>query len=111
MRDPRADALKRVITLRLATVSGERLDLARAVEGAALGALRRRKPDRPLDVNVEFYTALLFEALGFPHKAFTCVFAAWRVAGWIAHATEQVSSGRLIRPQSRYVGAMPSEAT
>lgn len=110
VRDPRADALKRVIALRLADASGERLDLARAVEGAALGALRRRKPDRSLDVNVEFYTALLLEALGFPREAFTCVFAAGRVGGWIAHAAEQVSSGRLIRPQSRYVGPMPSEA-
>lgn len=108
VRDPRADALKRVIALRLADASGERLDLARAVEDAAFGALRRRKPDRPLDVNVEFYTALLLEALGFPREAFTCVFAAGRVAGWIAHAAKQVGSGRLIRPQSRYVGPMPN---
>lgn len=109
-RDPRADTLKRVITTRLRAGSSDRLDLAHAVEVAALGALRRREPDRPLDVNVEFYTALLLEALGFPRETFTCVFAAGRVAGWIAHAAEQVVGGRLIRPQSRYVGPMPSEA-
>ena len=72
--------------------------------------LKRKKPDRPLKTNVEFYTAILLEALGFPHDAFTCVFAAGRMAGWIAHAREQVLSGRLIRPQSRYVGPAPREA-
>lgn len=110
VRDPRADTLKRVITTRLRAGSSDRFDLARAVETAALGALRRRKPDRPLDVNVEFYTALLLEALGFPRETFTCVFAAGRVAGWVAHAAEQVAGGRLIRPQSRYIGPMPSKA-
>jgi citrate synthase len=110
VRDPRADTLKRVITTRLRGASGGRLALALAVETASLGALRRRKPDRPLDVNVEFYTALLLEALGFPRETFTCVFAAGRVAGWIAHAAEQVAGGRLIRPQSRYIGPWPRAA-
>jgi len=77
---------------------------------AALDLLREAKPNRPLDTNVEFYTAVLLEALGFPPSAFTCVFAAGRVAGWIAHAREQVLTGRLIRPQSRYVGEMPRAA-
>ena len=69
--------------------------------------LRERKPDRSLQTNVELYTALLLEALAFPPEAFTCVFAMGRVAGWIAHAREQVAGGRLIRPQSRYVGPRP----
>ena len=60
--------------------------------------------------NLEFYTALLLEALGFPREAFTCVFAAGRVGGWVAHAREQVLRSRLIRPLSRYVGPRPSEA-
>ena len=71
---------------------------------AALAVLRDAKPDRSLETNVEFYTALLLEALGFPPAAFTCVFAMGRVAGWIAHAREQLAAGRLIRPQSRYIG-------
>lgn len=111
VRDPRADALKQVVTkLARRTGNGYRLAFAESVEAAALAVLRRHKPDRPLDTNVEFYTALLLEALGFPADAFTCVFAAGRVAGWIAHAREQVQSGRLIRPQSHYVGPMPSLA-
>ncbi|MFM8754786.1 MAG: citrate/2-methylcitrate synthase [Phenylobacterium sp.] len=42
----------------------------------------------PLETNVEFYTALLLEALAIPPSAFTCIFAAGRVAGWTAHAWE-----------------------
>ena len=112
VRDPRADSLKRAVR-ELAAASNVlpgRLALAEAVEAAALALLKRRKPDRPLETNVEFYTAVLLEALGFPADAFTCVFAMGRMAGWIAHAREQVLSGRLIRPQSRYVGAAPRAA-
>lgn len=106
VRDPRADALKEAVQ-RLAGASNAlpgRLALAEAVEAAALDILHRRKPNRPLDVNVEFYTALLLEALSFPADAFTAVFATGRTAGWLAHAREQRLTGRLIRPQSRYVG-------
>ena len=77
---------------------------AEAVEAAALRILRREKPQRSLQTNVEYYMALLLDALGFPRTAFTCVFAAGRVGGWIAPAAEQVMHGRLIRPQSRYIG-------
>ena len=109
VRDPRADALKEALK-RLAQsgqVDTKRLQLAESVEAAALDLLARKKPNRPLQTNVEFYTALLLEALGIPREAFTCVFAAGRSGGWIAHAREQVLNGRLIRPQSRYVGPHP----
>ena len=112
VRDPRADALKRALQ-GLAQAARElpgRLALAEAVEAAALDILARRKPNRPLNTNVEFYTAVLLEALGFPADAFTCVFTMGRIAGWVAHAREQVMSGRLIRPQSRYVGPVPLAA-
>ncbi len=112
VRDPRADVLKAVVE-RLAREGGAgrgRLAYAEAVETAALEVLRTRKPDRSLKTNVEFYTALLLEALGFPKEAFTCVFAMGRMAGWIAHAREQAVSGRLIRPQSRYIGPRPDLA-
>ena len=108
VRDPRADALKRAIR-QLDTDSG-RLAYAEAVEQAALAILRERKPDRALQTNVEFYTALLLEALAFPPDSFTCVFAMGRTIGWIAHAQEQVAGGRLIRPQSTYVGPAPRRA-
>jgi Citrate synthase len=107
-RDPRADTLKRA--LKGLKGRDNRLPLAEAVERAALELLARRTDGRRLDVNVEFYTALLLEALGLPREGFTPVFAAGRVAGWLAHAAEQTASGRLIRPQSRYVGPMPTRA-
>jgi citrate synthase len=113
VRDPRADALKEAVR-RLATsneVDPSRLQLAEAVEAAALDLLARKKPDRPLQTNTEFYTALLLEAVGLPREAFTCAFAAGRSAGWIAHAREQMLNGRLIRPQSRYVGLQPGSQT
>jgi len=106
VRDPRVDALKQALARLGAAGDGDagRLALAETVEREALALLRRAKPGRALETNVEFYTALLLEALGFPREAFTGVFAAGRVGGWIAHAHEQVEKGRLIRPQSRYVG-------
>jgi citrate synthase len=104
-RDPRADALKSALRrLDRSAISASRLVFAEAVERAALDVLRRAKPGRVLETNVEFYTALLLEAVGFPPEAFTCVFAMGRVTGWIAHAREQQATGRLIRPQSRYIG-------
>jgi citrate synthase len=112
VRDPRADALKRAVKVLGAgsNVLPGRLAFAEAVERAALEVLRERKPNRSLETNVELYTALLLEALAFPPSAFTCVFAMGRVAGWIAHAREQVGGGRLIRPASRYIGPVPRAA-
>ncbi len=112
VRDPRADALKRAVRMlaERSNVLPGRLAFAEAVEEAALAILKDRKPNRSLQTNVEFYTALLLEALAFPPSAFTCVFAVGRVGGWIAHAREQVAGGRLIRPQSRYVGPRPKAA-
>ena len=112
VRDPRADALKGALGRLSAegSVDTARFELAEAAERAALAILREKKPGRALETNVEFYTALLLEALGFGRESFTCVFAAGRVSGWVAHAREQVKRGRLIRPQSVYVGPAPEMA-
>ena len=116
-RDPRASVLERAIERveqALASVDGpdaralaERLLLARAVEREATELLARRHPERTLRANVEFYTAVLLETVGLPRVAFSATFAASRVAGWCAHSAEQRRSGRLIRPDSRYVGPAP----
>ena len=105
VQDPRSDVVKAVVE-RLNRDIG-RLRYAEAVEKAALAVLIRRKPSRSLQTNLEFYTALLLEALGLPRDAFTGAFAVARVVGWIAHAFEQRAGGRLIRPQSEYVGPTP----
>jgi citrate synthase len=108
VQDPRSDVVKAVVS-RLNSDLG-RLRYAEAVEAAALAVLAKRKPNRSLQTNLEFYTALLLEGLGIPRDAFTGVFAVARVVGWIAHALEQQAGGRLIRPQSDYVGPVPRVA-
>lgn len=102
VRDPRADVLKSTVAT-LPSTAG-RLAFAVEIEKSAIAALRRHKPGRRLDINVEFYTALLLEALEVPRSAFTALFAVGRVAGWCAHIFEQEKGGRIIRPQSNYVG-------
>jgi citrate synthase len=102
VRDPRASVLKTAVAkLRARTAS-----LAEAIEAAALRA-QRLQSERPTQI-VEFYTPLLWG--GISARAFTPVFALARTAGWIAHIREQEAGGRLIRPQSRYVGPWPVQA-
>jgi citrate synthase len=108
VRDPRADVLKAAIE-RLAA-DGADLPFASEVEAYIRGALRRKNPDRPLETNVEFFTAILLDALAIPRQAFTPIFAVARAAGWTAHAREQQRTGRLIRPSSCYIGPVPGAA-
>lgn len=105
VRDPRADVLRKAV----GTLGSNSADLgfAAEVEDYARAALARAKPDRALDTNVEFYTAILLDALKIPRQAFTPVFATGRVAGWTAHALEQRRTGRLLRPASTYTGVLP----
>ena len=84
-----------------------RLELAEAVERAGVEELRRRKPNERLYANVEFYSAVVLEAVGLPPELFTPTFAVARTAGWVAHSLEQAASNRLIRPDVRYVGPPP----
>lgn len=101
VRDPRAAVLETAVR----PLSSKNLELARAVESAASKILRERKPDRALAANVEFYTAVLLDAVGLPREQFAATFAVSRIAGWSAHVIEQRRVGKLIRPASRYVGA------
>ncbi len=105
VRDPRADVLAAAAE-RFYSSDGDRsiYELARHVEATALRLLREKKPDRRLDTNVEFYTALLLHGIGLPTELFTPTFAVGRVLGWSAHCLEQLRDGRLIRPQSLYIG-------
>jgi citrate synthase len=108
VRDPRAAVLEAAIDrLEQSGMKTPRLALARAVEAAAAQLLQERYPDRPLKANVEFYTAVLLDAIGLPTELFSACFAIGRVVGWCAHVDEQRRFGRLIRPQSKYVGNEP----
>jgi citrate synthase len=111
--DPRTALLREALE-RLGASLGPaigRLAFAAEVERAVAAAFARLKPGRPpLQPNIEINAALLLDVVGFPRDAFMPVFAAARCAGWLAHAMEQQKEGRMIRPSSAYVGALPAGA-
>ncbi|HLZ73334.1 MAG TPA: citrate/2-methylcitrate synthase [Dehalococcoidia bacterium] len=61
--------------------------------------------EKGLKVNVDFYSALVYQSLGIPVDLNTSLFAVSRMAGWTAHALEQYANNRLIRPRAEYTGA------
>ena len=77
---------------------------ARELEDVVLRVLAELKPSRPLQTNVEFYTALLLHGIGLESSLFTPTSAVARVAGWTAHVLEQYANNRLIRPRANWVG-------
>jgi citrate synthase len=99
--DPRAVVLH---ALARDVADPRRLALAEEVERVALRLLREAHPGARLYANVEYYGAVLLEAVGLPPALFTPTFAVARTAGWTAHALEQASGNRLIRPEVEYVG-------
>jgi citrate synthase len=101
--DPRARVLRRTAK----EIGAPRVDVAEALEEAALAALRERSPDRVLATNVEFWSAVVLDYADIPPDLFTPMFASARVAGWSAHILEQKREGRLIRPTAKYVGPAP----
>src|SRR5207245_246575 len=78
--------------------------LATTVEDTARKLLREQHPERPIDVNVEFYSSVVLHAVGIPPELFTCTFACARTVGWTAHISEQLQDNRLFRPDAEYVG-------
>ncbi len=85
-RDPRADILKDIVGS--LDQSTDRMQFAEALERAVLDALVAKYPNRLLDTNVEYYTALLLDGFGLPRELFTLAFAIGRVFGWCAHIKE-----------------------
>ncbi|MGH7365389.1 MAG: citrate/2-methylcitrate synthase [Candidatus Rokuibacteriota bacterium] len=57
-----------------------------------------------LPVNVDYFSAVVYDALGIPPDFCTSIFAVGRVAGWCAHIMEQYADNRLIRPRADYIG-------
>jgi citrate synthase len=106
VRDPRAEVLSRVAEkMQGAQLENRQLfEVARSVEQTALRVLAEVKPGRNLRTNVEFYTALVLQAVGLEPTQFVAMFACGRVAGWCAHVIEQHAEDHLIRPQSEYIG-------
>jgi citrate synthase len=101
--DPRARVLRRTAR----EIAAPRLEVAEALENAALAELKARRPDRVLATNVEFWSAVVLDYANVPPDLFTPMFTCARVAGWSAHILEQKREGRLIRPTAIYVGPGP----
>lgn len=96
--DPRAKHLRH-----WSQVMAQNTGLSEIVE-KALKVQQVVLDEKGLYVNVDFFSAPLYTAMGIPRDLFTPIFAASRAAGWTAHVTEQQADNRLIRPTSEYVG-------
>ena len=101
--DPRARVLRRTAH----ELDAPRVDVAEALEQAALAELQARRPDRVLATNVEFWSAVVLDYADVPPQLFTPLFTCARTAGWSAHIMEQKREGKLIRPTAKYVGPGP----
>jgi citrate synthase len=95
--DPRAAPLVEAMRA-LGTVP--LLAAAREVEDA----VRERLTPKRVFANIDYYAAVLLDALGVDPDAFVAAFALGIACGWLAHAVEQQATGRLIRPDSSYTG-------
>jgi citrate synthase len=104
--DPRAAIVKSAADTVLDKLGGnnELLDLARQLEEIAL------EDDffiqRKLYPNVDFYTGLIYRAMGFPTRMFTVLFALGRLPGWIAQWREMIAdpTTKIGRPRQLYTG-------
>ncbi|MFZ9744866.1 MAG: citrate synthase [Aquiluna sp.] len=105
--DPRAKIVKATADKVLAElgVKDPLLDIAKELEAAALAD--DYFVERKLYPNVDFYTGVIYKAMGFPAKMFTPLFAIGRLPGWIAHWREMMEdpTARIGRPQQVYTGA------
>jgi citrate synthase len=101
--DPRSTLLKKVAR----ELGSPQIEIAEELEEVAQAELERRHPERPLKTNVEFYSALVLDIAEVPPPLAPAMFACSRVAGWSAHILEQKRTGKLFRPNARYVGPAP----
>jgi citrate synthase len=101
--DPRARVLRRTCK----ELNAPRYAAAFALEQAALAELRERRPDRPIETNVEFWAAVILDFAEVPPHMMPAMFSSARTAGWSAHIMEQKKTGRLVRPSARYIGPAP----
>jgi citrate synthase len=103
--DPRARIIKKAAdeVLEKLGVDDPVLDIAKKVEAAAL-----KDPyfvDRHLYPNVDFYSGIIYRALGIPTEMFTVMFAIGRLPGWIAQWKEmRINKEPIGRPRQLYIG-------
>lgn len=104
--DPRARIVKATAdqVLNELGVNDPLLSIAKELEAAALADPYFQ--ERKLYPNVDFYTGVIYKALGFPPRMFTALFAMGRLPGWIAHWREMNADAatKIGRPQQVYTG-------
>jgi citrate synthase len=104
--DPRAKIIKAAADRVLGKlgIKDPLLDIAKRLEEAALSD--SYFVDRKLYPNVDFYSGIIYRALGFPTNMFTVLFALGRLPGWIAHWREMHDSPatKIGRPRQIYTG-------
>ena len=103
--DPRAKIIKRTAD-EVFAVTGKNplLDIALKLEEIALSD--EYFTSRKLYPNVDFYSGLIYQAMGFPLEMFTVLFAIPRTAGWLAHFKELLEQdAKITRPRQLYVGS------
>ena len=101
VKDPRATVLQNLAE-RVFTDSGKPPKYDMAVEMEKVMA--EKLGPKGIYPNVDFYSGIVYEALGIPSDLFTPIFAIARVAGWLAHWLEQLQGNRIYRPEQIYVG-------
>ena len=105
--DPRATIIKKAAdeVLEALNVSDPLLDIARRLEEVALND--EFFIERKLYPNVDFYTGIIYKAMGFPPHMFTVLFALGRLPGWIAQWREMIEDPdtKIGRPRQVYIGA------
>jgi 2-methylcitrate synthase len=106
VKDPRATVLQELAEHVFAEIPRPRMyDIAVEVEKVAAGILG----PKGIYPNVDFYSGIVYAALGIPSDLFTPIFAIARVTGWLAHWLEQLVGNRIYRPEQVYVGRRNAE--
>src|SRR5437667_3428800 len=101
VKDPRATVLQELAEhVFVETGRPKRYDIATEAEKVAAGLLG----SKGIYPNVDFYSGIVYDALGIARDLFTPIFAIARVAGWLAHWLEQLKNNRIFRPEQVYVG-------
>lgn len=106
--DPRAEVFKSAVQS-LSHEKGREHEFSLYDSVERIGAellTERRKTDKGVCANVDFYSGFCYQMLGLPEELFTPMFAVARIVGWSAHRIEEIlsSGGKIMRPAYLYVG-------
>ena len=109
--DPRAKIIKKAAdkVLTKLNINDPLLDIAKELELAAIKD--NYFVDRKLYPNVDFYSGIIYRAMGIPTNMFTVMFALGRLPGWLAHWKEMINGEnfRINRPRQIYIGNIKRE--